>query len=145
MTTEQNKAVVRRVLDEFWHDGRQEVIDELFAPDYVNHDLSGPETRGLDAYKQWANGLRAAWNQGIPDWHVTIEELVAEGDRVAKRWVLRATHTGELLGVAATGRPVTVRAVTIYGFDASGKVKEIWWNYDALGLMQQIGAIPAGV
>ena len=145
MSAKQNKEVVRRILEEFWHNGRQEVIDELFASDYVNHDLSTPEVRGLDAYKQWANGLRDAFQQGMPGWRLTIEDLIAEGDRVAKRWVLRGTHTGDLFGVHGTGKPVTVRGVTIYVFDARGKVREIWWNQDALGLMQQAGAIPAAV
>ena len=121
------------------------MIDELFATDYVNHELSTPEVRGRDAFKQWAKAFREAWGQGMPDWRITTEEMVAEGDRVAKRWVLRGTHTGDLYGIHGTGKPITVRGVTIYGFDARGKVREICWNHDALGLLQQVGAIPAAV
>jgi predicted ester cyclase len=145
MSLEQNKEVVRRVLEEFWHQGNERVLDELFAQDYVNHDLSNPEVRGLEQYKEWARGIRALWSAGIPDWRVTIEDLVAEGDRVAKRWVLRGTHTGEMLGAAPTGRRVEMRAMTLYRI-SGGKVREIHWNYALFGVLQQVGAIaaPAG-
>lgn len=142
MSLEQNKEVVGRVLEEFWHQGNERVLDELFAQDYANHDLSNPEVRGLEQYKEWARGIRALWSAGIPDWRVTIEDLVAEGDKVAKRWVLRGTHTGEMLGAAPTGRRVEMRAMTLYRI-SGGKVREIHWNYDLFGVLQQVGAIPA--
>ena len=141
MSVQQNKEIVERVLQEFWHQGNERVIDELFASDYVNHELSNPEVRGLPQYKEWARGVRALWSAGIPDWRVTIEDLVGEGDRVAKRWILRGTHTGEMLGVAPTGKRVEMRAVTIYHI-VDGKVRQIYWNFDLYGLLQQIGAIP---
>jgi predicted ester cyclase len=141
--SEANKEIVRRVLEEYWHNGDEAIIDELFLDDFVNHDLSNPEQRGRKAFKEWGNGISTAFNTGFPGWRVTIEDLVAEGDRVAKRWILRGTHKGEYFGVAPTGKQVAMRAVTIYHF-AGGKVKEIWWNYDIFGLMQQIGAISTG-
>ena len=141
MSLQENKEIVRRVLEEFWHKGDERVLDELFATDYVNHDLSNPEVRGLEEYKQWARGARAMWSAGIPNWRVTIEDLVAEGDRVAKRWVLRGTNTGELFGVPPTGKPVEMRAMTLYRI-SDGKVREIYWNFDLYGLLQQVGAVP---
>ena len=142
MSLEANKEIVRRVLAEFWLGGNVGLLDELFDPDYVNHELSRPEVKGLAAYKEWANGVRLAWKRGFPDFTITIEDLVAEGDRVAKRWILRGTHTGEFLGIPPTGRKVTMLAMTLYRI-VGGKVREIYWNYDALGLMQQLGGIPA--
>ncbi len=82
------------------------------------------------------------WSAGIPDWRVTIEDLVVEGDRVAKRWVLRGTNTGELFGAPPTGKPVEMRAMTLYRI-TDGKVREIYWNFDLYGLLQQVGALPA--
>ena len=75
----------------------------------------------------------------MPDWFVAIDDLVAEGNKVSRRWTLRGTHNGDLMGIAPTGKPVTMRATALYVFNDEGKVTEIWWNYDALGLMQQIG------
>jgi predicted ester cyclase len=141
MSLEANKEIVRRVLEEFWHQGNERVLDELFATDYINHELSNPEVRGLEEYKQWARGARAMWSAAMPDWRVTIEDLVAEGDKVAKRWVLRGTHTGEMLGASPTGKRVEMRAMTLYHI-TNGKVREIHWNFDLYGLLQQTGAIP---
>ena len=141
MSLESNKEIVRRVLEEFWHQGNEQVLDELFAKDYVNHELSNPEVSGLENYKQWARGVRSTWGSGMPDWRVEIEDLVAEGNKVAKRWVFRGTHTGEMLGLTPTGRRVEMRAMTLYHI-VDGKVREIHWNFDLYGLLQQVGAIP---
>jgi predicted ester cyclase len=141
MSTQTNRHIVHRVLEEFWqiYGDNLAVIDEVFATDYVNHDLSSPAVRGLEAFKEWAVGVRTSWAKGFPDYRIAIEDLIAEDDKVAKRWTLRGTHTGEFAGIAATGKQVLMRATTIYCF-AGGKVQEIWWNYDALGLIQQLGA-----
>jgi steroid delta-isomerase-like uncharacterized protein len=137
-----NKQTVRRILEEYWHNGNEAIVDELFLSNCVNHDLSNPPQRGRKAFKEWGKGISTAFATGFPDWQVVIEDLVAEGDRVSKRWVLRGTHKGEYFGVPPTGKPVTMRAVTVYHF-TDGKVQEMWWNYDLFGLMQQIGGIPA--
>jgi predicted ester cyclase len=141
MSMQTNRHIVHRVLEEFWqsYGDNPAVIDELFAADYVNHDLSNPAVRGIEAFKQWAGAIRASWTKGFPDYRIAIEDLVAEDDKVAKRWTFRGTHTGEFMAIAPTGKQVIMRAVTIYCF-ADDKVQEIWWNYDALGLMQQLGA-----
>ena len=141
MSEQANRYVVHRVLEEFWQSYADNpgVVDECFSEGYVNHDLSNPAVRSRAAFKEWAIGVRKSWSKGFPDYRITIEDLIAEGDKVAKRWTFRGTHTGEFLGIAPTGKKVMMRAVTIYCF-ADGKVTDIWWNYDAFGLMQQLGA-----
>jgi steroid delta-isomerase-like uncharacterized protein len=142
MSPDENKAVVRRILNDFWRDGNVRVLDELLAPDCVNYEQSNPELRGKEACKQWADGVRLANRQGFPDFEILLEDLIAEGDKVAKRWVFRGTHTGEFGGIPSTGKQVTMRGITLYRL-ADGKVTELYWNYDVFGLLQQLGAIPA--
>lgn len=136
-----NRHTVHRIVEELWQSRarNQRVVDEVFALDYVNHDLSIPSVRGLEQFKGWAVGLRASWESGFPDYRITIEDLIADEDRVAIRWTFRGTHTGEFMGIAPTRRQVTMRAIAIYCF-CGGKVTDIWWNYDSAGLIQQLAA-----
>jgi steroid delta-isomerase-like uncharacterized protein len=114
------------------------VLDQWFAENYVNHELSKAPVQGRGEYKKWAVEVRNAWMKGFPDYFIAIDDLIAQGDKGAKRSTLRGTHQGEFFGIPATGKQVTTRAVTICCL-ANGKVQEIFWNYDALGLMQQLG------
>ena len=100
MSTQTNRYIVHRVLEEFWqsYGDNPAVIDEVFAADYVNHDLSNPAVRSLEAFKQWAVAVRMSWAKGFPDYRINVEDLVAEDDKVAKRWTLRGTHAGEFMG-----------------------------------------------
>jgi steroid delta-isomerase-like uncharacterized protein len=141
-TLEQNKEIVQRVFDEFWLAGKTSVLDQLLATDVANHELSKEPVSGRDAYKQWATGFRQVTATGYPDMRIDLDALVGEGDLVAKRWTFRGTHTGDYMGLPATGRQVVMAGITIYRI-AGGQVRETWWNYDALGMMQQLGAIPA--
>jgi predicted ester cyclase len=106
MSIQSNRFVVHRVLEEFWqrYGGNTKVLDECFAEDYVNHELSKPPVQGVGEYKKWAVEVRNAWTKGFPDYFIAIDDLIAEGDKVAKRWTLRGTHQGEFLGVPATGK-----------------------------------------
>lgn len=142
MSLDENKAIVRRIFSEFWQRGNVQVLDELLADDCVNYEQSNPEIRGKEACKEWANGVRLANQQGFPDFDIKAEDFIAEGDKVVKRWVFRGTHSGEFGGIPPTGKTVTMRGITLYRL-AGGKVKEIYWNYDIFGLLQQLGAIPA--
>ena len=142
MSLDENKAIVRRMFTEFWQRGNAQVLDELLADDCVNYEQSNPELRGKEACKEWAKGVRLANGQGFPDLDLKAEDFVAEGDKVAKRWVFRGTHSGEYVGIPPTGKTVTMRGITLYRL-SGGKIKEIYWNYDVLGLLQQLGAIPA--
>jgi steroid delta-isomerase-like uncharacterized protein len=134
----ENKVISGRADEELFNQGNLDVADELFAPNFVFHDpASGEEWHGPENVKRYAAMLRAAF----PDLHQTIEEQIAEGDKVAYRWTARGTHLGELMGIAPTGNRVMFTGISIAHL-AEGKIEEIWENYDALGMMQQLGVIP---
>ncbi len=135
----ENKALARRLVEEAFNAGRLDVTDELVASDYLGHDPSLPEeVRGPAGVKELIAGYRAAF----PDIHVTIEDQIADGDLVVSRWSAKGTHQGELMGMPATGKQATVTGITIDRI-ADGRIVESWDNWDTLGLMQQLGAIPA--
>jgi len=126
MPAEENKALVRREQEELWnHTGNLDAAEELFAPDYI------------EAAKQEAADFR----QGFPDVVSTIEDLIAEGNKVVARWRSRATHQGEYMGIPPSGKEVEFTGISVYRIEA-GKIAESWNVEDQLGLMQQIGAIP---
>ena len=139
MSTEENKALVQRMLEAF-NKGKEAcmaALEELCAPDYVYH---GPGVFGdmdLAACKQMTPALYAAF----PNSHMAVEDLIAEGDKVVGRYTFRGTHQGEFMGVPATGKVVTWTCILISRF-AGGKCVEDWEEADMLGLFQQLGAIP---
>jgi steroid delta-isomerase-like uncharacterized protein len=136
---EENKTVVRRFLEEIFTAGNLELVDELFAPDYVLHDPVVPdEVSGPEGMKRYVSMYRAAY----PDTHFTIEDQIAEGDEVVTRWTGQGTHEGELMGISPTGKQVTVTGIEVDRV-VDGKMQETWVNYDALGMMQQLGVVPA--
>jgi steroid delta-isomerase-like uncharacterized protein len=137
MSTEENKANVRRFVDGL-NQRNVAVIDELCTPDFVSHDPANPQVRSREDYKQWVTGLSAAF----PDLHFTIDDILAEGDKVAYRFTLRATHSGSWRGAAPTGKSITVTGTAIDRI-RDGKFAEAWANTDALGLVQQLGLIPS--
>jgi steroid delta-isomerase-like uncharacterized protein len=137
MSVEENKAETRRAIKEFWNQGNMELLDEFWAPNYVNHDPSNPEVRDLEGFKQWVITVRNAF----PDLNVTIDDLIAEGNKVVLRWSFRGTHKGEFGKIPATGKQVTITGITISRI-ADGKTVESWWSDDDLGLLQQLGVIP---
>jgi steroid delta-isomerase-like uncharacterized protein len=133
------KAISRRFLEEAFNSGKLDVVDELVAPEFVNHDAALPEpTVGIEAAKASINGYREAF----PDLRLTVEQQLAEGELVTTRWSARGTHQGELMGMAATGKQATVTGITIDRI-VEGRLVESWTNWDTLGLMQQLGVIPA--
>ena len=139
MSAEEHKALVRRWWDGLNQGNADELIDEIYAPDYVLHDPSLPQpVTGLHGIHEFIAAITAAF----PDAHTTIEDLVAEGDRVVQRITFRGTHQGEFMGVPATGNEVSVWAVVVSRM-AGGKIAEEWQLVDGLSLMQQLGAIPA--
>ena len=135
-----NRAIGRRVLLELWSQGKLEVADELYAPNYVDHVGRGPESgrvSGLEGIKQAVMLFRSAF----PDLQYAVEEEIAERNLVMTRFSARGTNLGPVLGAPPTGR-----IVTYTGFDlnriAGGRIMESWVNYDALGLLQQLGLLP---
>jgi steroid delta-isomerase-like uncharacterized protein len=134
---ETNKAIVRRWTEEFYNQWNIEVADELITTDYVHHDPGNPMTRDLEELKQWAPMLFIAF----PDFHVTTEDLVAESDKVAKRYTITGTHKGEYMGIPPTDNQIVVTGIEIFRI-ADGKIVESWWSVDYLGMLQQLGVIP---
>lgn len=137
MSSEQNKAIVTRAIEEPWK-GNLAVVDELVASDYVGHDPASPEPlRGPEGVKEFIATYRAAF----PDAQITVKQQLAEGELVATRWSGRGTHEAELLGIQPTGKQVTVSGLTISRL-SGGKIVEEFQNWDTLGMLQQLGAIP---
>jgi steroid delta-isomerase-like uncharacterized protein len=134
---EANKAVQRRALEEVWNQGNLDVVDELFNPDFVYHFAGLPDIQGIEGVKQVATMYHTAF----PDLHFTIEEQIAEADKLALRWTVTGTHNGEFMGLPPTGNHMTVTGISFARF-ADGKFAEEWTVYDTLGMMEQLGAAP---
>ncbi len=141
MSTEANKAIVRRFVEEVQNGGDLTVLDEIAAPDYVNH--SAPS--GVPADREGLKQLTAMFRQAFPDGQMTIEDMVAEEDRVATRKTFRGTHQEELMGIPPTGQAVAIGLIDIVRL-VDGKVVESWSVADDLGLLRQLGALaPLGL
>jgi steroid delta-isomerase-like uncharacterized protein len=137
MSLEDNKDVIRAYVETIFNQQQVDRADELVAPDYLDHAALPGQAPGLEgAKKKWAMYLT-----GIPDLRVTIEELVAEADKVAVCRSYEGTHRGELLGVPPTGKQVRVGGISIFRL-AGGKIAEQWEQLDRLALMQQLGVLP---
>ena len=136
MSIEENKALLRRWID-IWHAQNTAAVDDLVTSDYVRHDPTMPDIHGPAAEKQ----LMTAYLTAFPDLRFTIDNMIAEGDRVAVHLTARGTHQGDLMGIPPTGKSITVAIMEIYRM-TNGKIAEQWVSLDNLGMMQQIGAIP---
>ena len=136
MSTEQNKALATHLFEEVWNSKNLAVLDELLAPNFVFHN-SVQTLYGSAGFKQFAT----TYHKAFPEAHFTIEDAVAEGDTVVLRWSARGAQTGELMGIPPTGKEVVVTGITITLL-SNGKSVESWGEFDALGMLQQIGVIP---
>jgi predicted ester cyclase len=140
MSTEQNKATARRWFTDIIAQGQMEVADEIFAVNHVIHDPHAPPSG-------WPNGpaglkmVASVFGSGFRDWEISVEDQIAEGDRVASRWIASAINTGSVMGVPPSGKTVRVTGVNVARFVES-KIVESWFNFDMLTLLQQIGVIP---
>ncbi len=139
MSLERNKAQVARLFSEVLNKGNLAVAEEIISPAFVRRELTTlfRDVTGPEGAQGMAELLRGAF----PDIEATVEDMVAEDDRVAARVTLRGTHRGDFLGIAPTGRAIAVTAINIYRF-SEGKLVETWQLEDALGLMRQLGALP---
>jgi steroid delta-isomerase-like uncharacterized protein len=139
VTVEENKVIAARFY-EVYNKGDMELVDELFSPDFVGRDPDDPslERHGPEGVKRVVEAFRNAF----PDLEGTLEDQTAEDDKVVNRYTGRGTHRGEFLGVAPTGREVELSGVTIFRL-SGGKIVEGWDFYDGLGLLRQLGAMPA--
>ena len=132
------KLRVRRLLEEPWK-GNWDVIDEVVASDYVGYDSGQPEPiRGPEGLREYVR----AYSDAFPDARLTVHDEVAEADKVATRWSARGTHAGEIAGIPATGKEVTVSGLTLSTLER-GRVVEQWTTWDRLGMLVQLGAVPA--
>jgi predicted ester cyclase len=139
-TLAENRLIGRRVLIELWGGGRLEVADELYAANYVDHAGTGPEPgelKGPEGIKQAVTLFRTAF----PDLTYTVHAEIAEGDLVMTRFSATGTQKGLFLGVAPTGRVISYTGMDLNRI-VNGKIVESWVNYDALGLLQQLGLAP---
>jgi len=141
MSADENKAIARRfveVLQEFFRMGDADLVDSVLADNIIQHiSVMPPEAQSLEGFKQLLPTLR----QAFPDALLEVEDLVAEGDKVALRLIWNATHQGEVFGIPPTGNRATVTETHVFRI-ADRKVVERWDEWDALGMMQQLGVIP---
>ena len=138
MSAEDNKAIVRRFWG-VWEEGNIGLVDDLLSPDNVNH------SPGSTDQPEGPEGVRAVvtmFRSGMPDLRVIIEDMIAQGDKVAVRYTLEGTHEGELVGVPPTGQRLSIKSISVEQV-SDGKIREHWRITDSLDMMQQLGVIPA--
>jgi steroid delta-isomerase-like uncharacterized protein len=137
MSIEENKAIARRWNDEIWSKGNLAMIDELMAPDFVFNFPSAGAAPDREGYKQTVVEFRGPCS----DIQSIAEEVIAEGKKVVVRWTWSGAHTGEVWGVAPTGKRLTLTGISILRIEG-GKIVEEWGEMDNLGLMGQLGLLP---
>jgi steroid delta-isomerase-like uncharacterized protein len=137
MSTEQLKSTVRRFIDQGFNRQDMAEVERYFSPQLVDHALPPGMPGGLEGRKLLAQAFFAAF----PDIHVHIDDLLAENDRTVLRWSAHGTHKGELMGIPATGKQVTITGIAVDRFE-NGQSVEHWEIFDQMGLMQQMGVIP---
>lgn len=130
---EQNKGLIRRLYDELFMKWNFAVVDELFSPEFVGHEMPPGMPRGPEGIRQFYGGIRA----GLPDVQLTVEDVIAEKDKVVVRWRARATHGGPFLGIPPTGKAVSFTGIAMYRL-SKGKIVERWVEVGLFGLAQQL-------
>ena len=126
----------RRIFEDVWNHQDLKAIDDLISTDYVHHDAGTVAGNGPEGYRQFVQSYLNAF----PDAHFTIHDAFTAGDSEVTRWTVTGTHEGELAGIPPTGRRFSVTGISIARI-ANGKIIESWTNWDALGLMQQLGVV----
>lgn len=136
--SEENKTIVRRVFEELFNGQNLDAADELYAADYIDNDPAAPDTgTGPERVKQEVQ----MYLGGFPDLTFTVEDQIAEGDKVVTRWTGSGSFKGEFLGIPPNDKRATITGITIHRL-TGGVIQEGWTNMDNLGLLQQIGVIP---
>jgi steroid delta-isomerase-like uncharacterized protein len=134
-----NKAIVRRLYDEAWNKRKLEVLSQIISP---SHALQAPTLSGSSIGPEAYKGQISLFLAAFPDLRFIVEETIVEKDKVVARWTFSGTHKGKFMGVPATNKKVSVDGITIHYF-AGGKIMDSFTNWDALGMMHQLGALPA--
>jgi predicted ester cyclase len=137
MGIEENKALVSRWIDEVWNQGKLATIDEIFDPSFTFNYAFPGVTADLEGYKMTVTAFRNAFQE----MHITCEEMIAEGDKVAVRWSGRSVHKGEFMGIAPTGKQISSSGLCIDRI-VGGKVAEEFMIMDMFSIMQQLGVVP---
>ena len=138
MSEAENKIVAQRFNEDVWGRGDEAALEELLAPNFVDHDALPGQSPDREGHRQ----ILAAFRSAFPDLHVTTEDVVAEEDKVVSRWTASGTHQGDLMGVAPTGKGVTIKGIDVLRI-AGGRIVERWAQFNDLEVMQQLGAVPA--
>ena len=139
MSSEENKALMRRIYEEVFNQKNLAAIDDFIAPNFVNHSASqlGMTGGDLEHVRQFVSMVM----QAFPDLHYTVEDLIAEGDMIVARLTISGTQHGAFMGIPATGKHATISDIEIFRI-TNGKGVETWVQADYLGLMQQLGVVP---
>ena len=137
MSASENKAIVRRFIEEVLSGNQVAQVETLVAPHYINHLLPPGMAQGPEGEKAFIGMFRSAF----PDFRMTVEDLLGEADRVAGRWVFTGTHTGAFQGIPPTGHRVTMTGMNIFRLE-NGQIVDNQSNFDQFGLLQQLGVIP---
>lgn len=137
MGSEDYKTLISRIADDIWNRGDLAIVDEVMSPNGVYHGPHMPN--GMGDRETWRRAI-GMYRDAFPDSHVTFEDLIVSGDTVVGRWSATATHTGQLPGVAPTGKGIVIGGITIYRI-ADGKIVEAWEQLDMLGMWQQLGIV----
>lgn len=142
--SEENKRLVKDFFEQVWNNKNLDLIDEVYSPDFALHALwqntsagGAIEAHGIEPAKKVIGG----WLAGFPDMTVTVDDQVAEGDRVGSRHTSTGTHTEAFMGMPATGKKATITGMTITRIE-NGKMVEAWTAWDALGMFEQLGLVP---
>ena len=139
MSAEANKALVRRYFEDAWNKHNPALVDEIYATDFVDRS---PDIPGIAHTRDGLKQFMGVYLRAFPDADITIEDQLVEGDRVVTRWTGRGTQTGEFMEMPPSGKKVAVPGVQIDRF-SGGKIVEEWTLFDQLGMLQQLGAVPA--
>ena len=137
MSSEESKVIVRRFWG-VWEEGNIDLVDELLAPDYVNHS---PATPDQPTDPEGIKAVVGMFRGAMPDLRVIIEDMIAEGDKVVVRYTIEGTHEGELFGVPPTGQRLSIKSISVERV-SDGKIREHWRITDSFDMMQQLGVIP---
>jgi len=136
ISPENGRTVARRFTEDLWDKGEFDVADEIFVPDFVDPDPVSGQIAGLQGYKEMVGAFRIAF----PDLRVKNEDVIVEEDKVVVRWKARGTHNGQLMNIPPTGKQVSLKGIDILRLD-NGRIAERWGEFDALGMLSQLGAI----
>jgi steroid delta-isomerase-like uncharacterized protein len=139
MPTEQNKAIFRRMVEEIFNRGNMNLVDEFLAPDFIEREELPP---GIPPGREGVKQMTIMFRSAFPDFKATIDDMIAEGDKVVVRMTWSGTHKGEFMGISPTGKSVSFGVIDIVRF-AGDKFVEHWGMMDSTSMMQQLGAVPA--